>query len=125
MHALVLESQPLVALMVEDELRQLGFSVEIATTESEAVAAASRQCPDLITSSALLNAGSGIEAVRRIRARQAVPTIYIVSNREEAPSASADSIILGKPMVRSELQHAVQQVTQGSRTPTGARHGLR
>ena len=113
MHALIIEAQPLISMMLEDELRQLGFtSFDAAATEDEAVAAAIRQCPDLITASARLMDGCGIEAVKSICAEQAVPTIYAVSNPEEVEEAIRGSIVITKPIAEEELQRAVQQVTQ-------------
>jgi CheY-like chemotaxis protein len=51
MHALIIEDEPLIAMLIEDCLRLLGYdSIQFAATEAEAVAAASMRCPDLITS---------------------------------------------------------------------------
>ena len=113
MHALIIEVHALISMMVEDELRQLGFnSFDTAATQDEAVAAATRQCPDLITTSVHLAEGSGIEAVRIICAEQSIPTVYVVSNPEEVEEAIAGSIVIRKPLSRGELQQAVQRVTQ-------------
>ena len=113
MHALIIETQPLISMMMEDELRQLGFtSFDTASTQDEAVAAAIHQCPDLITASVRLMEGCGIEAVKIICAHKSIPTIYIVSNPEEAKDGIRGSIIIAKPVARDELQQAVQRVTQ-------------
>ena len=113
MHALIIETQPLISMMMEDELRQLGFtSFDTASTQDEAVAAAIRQCPDLITASIRIAEGCGIEAVKIICAHKAIPTVYTVSNPEEAEKAISGSIIITKPIAKDELQQAVERVTQ-------------
>ena len=51
MHALIIEDDALLAMMIEDELRELGFtSVVTASTEEEAVSSIAMRCPDLVTS---------------------------------------------------------------------------
>ena len=113
MHALIIEVQPLISMMLEDELRQLGFtSFDTASTQEEAVDAAIRQCPDLITASVRLMDGCGIEAVRIICAQQSIPTVYIVSNPEETDEAIGGSTVILKPITKDELREAVQRTTQ-------------
>ena len=46
MHALIIEDEPLIAMSVEDVLRDCGFtSIEFAISLDTAVAAAKRRCP--------------------------------------------------------------------------------
>jgi CheY-like chemotaxis protein len=48
MHALIIEHDAITAMMIEDELRDLGFSsVAIASTEGQAIAAVAEHCPGL------------------------------------------------------------------------------
>ena len=50
MHALIIEDECLIAMAIEDALRDCGFtSFDVAVSADEAVAAAARKCPDLIT----------------------------------------------------------------------------
>ena len=113
MHALIIEAQPLISMMMEEELRQLGFtSFDTAASQDDAVAAATRQCPDLITASVRLLDGCGIKAVKIICAHKSIPTVYIASNPEEAEEAALGNIVIAKPVAREELQQAVQRVTQ-------------
>jgi len=73
MHALIIEDEPLIALLIEDHLRAAGYlSVDFAVTEAEAVAAAGRRCPDLITSDVRLATGCGIAAVEAICGERAI-----------------------------------------------------
>ena len=113
MHALIIEPQALIRMMLEDELGQLGFtSFDSTATKDDAVAAAQRQCPDLITASIRLMDGSGIEAVKVICSSQEIPTIYIVSNPEEAQETIGGSMVITKPVTKVDLQQAVERVTQ-------------
>jgi CheY-like chemotaxis protein len=113
MHALIIEDQALIAMMLEDELFELGFtSFDVASTQEAAIAAAKRRCPDLITADNRLTSGSGIEAVRIICAEQSIPTVYIVGNPHEVRGQLPDTIIVGKPFKRDELREAVQRAAQ-------------
>lgn len=68
MHALIIEDNAITAMMIEDELKDLGFtSVDTAVSEQEAIAADARRCPDLVNSDGSLVGGSGMGAVRKIR----------------------------------------------------------
>jgi DNA-binding response OmpR family regulator len=85
MHALVIEDDALIAMLIADELRELGFtSVHTASTGEEAVISVAGRCPDLVTSDGHLAAGSGMGAVRLIRASCSVPVICITGDPEHA-----------------------------------------
>lgn len=113
MHVLIIEDQPLIAMMVEDELRELGFtSFEMVSTQESAIAAAKRRCPDLMTADDRLTTGSGIEAVRIICADHVIPTVYIVGNPHELREALPDAIVVGKPFGGADLRRAVQEAAQ-------------
>ncbi len=114
MHALIIEAHGLVRMMLEQELRRLGFaSVDVATTQDEAIAAAKLRAPDLITTGVRLGQGNGIEAVRNICEDRSIPTIYIASNRDEVRNAVSGSVVATRPILPRELEQAVRQVTQG------------
>lgn len=108
MHALVIEDQLLIATLIEEELRELGYtSVEIVDREPEAVEAAKQRCPDLITADDKLTHGSGVAAVQEICAHLIIPVVFIVGN----PSALAPPVpfaaVVGKPFGGSRLREAV------------------
>jgi CheY-like chemotaxis protein len=86
-------------MMIEDELRDLGYSsFEIACTEGEALEAAARNAPDLVTSDGLLVGESGPAAVRRIRASLEVPLIFITGD-----PARARDCVPGAPILKAVL----------------------
>jgi DNA-binding NarL/FixJ family response regulator len=120
MHALIIEPQSLLQLMLEDELRQLGFtSFDSAATMKGAIAAAERRTPDLITASLRLMDGNGIDAVDVICSSEPIPTIYIVSNPQEAREALEGDVFILKPVSKVALGKAVEQVMVKARpSPT-------
>jgi DNA-binding response OmpR family regulator len=109
MHALVIEDQFLIATLIEDELRELGYSsVEIVDRQADAVAAAQRRCPDLITADDRLTEGSGIDAVKQICEHQTIPVIFIVGNPHETKDRVPEAVLIGKPFGGRALATAVE-----------------
>jgi CheY-like chemotaxis protein len=108
MHALIIEDDAITAMMIEDELRDLGYtSVDTASSEQEAIAAVARRCPDLVTSDGSLIHGSGVGAVRKIRASLSVPVIFITGDPDHARHCIPDAPIIAKPFSVSQLVAAV------------------
>jgi CheY-like chemotaxis protein len=113
MHALVIEPQALLQIMMEDELGELGFtSFDSAATMKGAIAAAERRTPNLITTSLRLIDGNGIDAVDVICSSEPVPTIYIVSNPQEAREELDGDVFIIKPVSKVALRKAVEQVME-------------
>lgn len=111
MHALVIEDDPIIAMLIEDELHELGYrTVDLASSEEEAIAAVARTCPDLITSDGSLIAGSGASAVQRIRATCDVPVIFITGDCEPAGRCCPGAPVLEKPFSILQLTAAVEEV---------------
>jgi CheY-like chemotaxis protein len=109
MHALVIEDDAITAMMIEDELRDLGYSsVNTASTEQEAIEAVARRCPDLVTSDGSLFHGTGVGAVRKIRAAFAVPVIFITGDPDQARNCIPDAPVVEKPFSISQLVAAVE-----------------
>jgi DNA-binding response OmpR family regulator len=108
MHALIVEDEFLTAHLIEDRLRDLGFSsFAFAMDEEEAVAAASERCPDLITADVQLSPGCGIDAVQRICDEKRIPVLYITCTammvRERCPWA----VVIQKPFGMADLREGV------------------
>lgn len=98
MHALIIEDEPIIALLIEDQLRALGYtSVDFAVTEAEAVAAAARRCPDLITSDVRLSEGCGIAAVESICGGRGIPVVFITATARDVRERLADAVVVAKP----------------------------
>ena len=110
MHALIIEDQFLIAALIEDELRDLGYiSVEIVDREADAVESARRRCPDLITADDRLTEGSGIAAVRTICEHRSIPVVFIVGNPEGFLPVVPDAVLIGKPFGGNRLRQAVDE----------------
>ena len=108
MHALIIEPDAWVALMIEDALRDLGFtSFDIASSGEEAFALAARQCPDLITSDVRLPSCNGIETVRTICADRYIPVVFITETGWEVRERSADLPLVQKPFASHQLKDAI------------------
>jgi CheY-like chemotaxis protein len=110
MHALIIEDQFVVATLIEDELRELGYtSIQVVDTQAEAITAAEAKCPDLITADQRLATGTGIEAIRVICAERAIPVVFITAYPEEVRAQLPDAILLAKPFASRTLRLAVGQ----------------
>ena len=115
MHALIIEDEPLIAMMIEDELRDMGFTTfDVAVEEQAAIHAAELRCPDLITADERLAQGSGIEAVKVICLERAIAVVFIVGNPHSLKIPDAVSLV--KPFLASDLRVAVEKARQSVRT---------
>jgi CheY-like chemotaxis protein len=112
MHALIMEADAIVALAIEDSLREFGFtSFAFATTAGEALAAAEARCPDLITADMHLNAGCGIEAVRSICSEKVIPVVFVSEACREIERRVPGAIAVRKPFPSSALSAAVAEAS--------------
>ena len=120
MHALIIEDQFLVAALIEDVLRGLGYtSFDVVDREEDAVRAARARCPDLVTADHRLTSGSGVEAVRAICATRAIPAVFISTYRAEILALLPDAIVITKPFGERMLSEAV--AAAGGSRPRGSR----
>ena len=106
-HALVIEDEILIAMEIEHQLEELGFSsIDLADTPSGALASATAHRPDLITADMRILGGTGIEAVEAItQALGPVPVVYITGNREMLSNLE-NKIVIDKPMGPHDLAEA-------------------
>lgn len=108
-HALIIEDNVLVAMMIEDELVERGYdSVEIASSQEQAIQMATAHCPDLITADDNLDAGSGVEAIREICRDQAIPVIFVTADPGTIKKCIPDAIIVLKPFSKEQLIAAIE-----------------
>ena len=109
MHALIIEDEMMIAAAIELVLRDCGFnSFDIASSSYEAIRAAARRCPNLITADITLREGDGIQAIRIICRNPAIPVIFITGRaaaevRDEVP----DYPVLTKPFSEQTLTYVV------------------
>lgn len=104
-HVLVIEDQPILAMMIEDTVLDNGAtSVDIAATEDDAVAAAARRRPDFITSDVHLLEGTGPHAVATIRrCHGEIPVLFITALPGECSPCAPPGEVLTKPVGSTEL----------------------
>ncbi|MXP45388.1 response regulator [Allopontixanthobacter sediminis] len=108
MHVLIIEDEALVALLIEDYLRDHGYTTfEYAATEAEAVAAAKDHCPNLITSDVRLLEGCGISAVQEICRDELIPVVFITATCWEVTERAPGAIVIEKPFTSTELASAL------------------
>lgn len=98
MHALIIEDESLIALAIEDALRDCGFtSFDFAVSRDAAVVAASQRCPDLITADVKLAPGCGIDAVQSICSAEPIPVLFITGSAAEVSSRMPSHSMIEKP----------------------------
>lgn len=107
MHVLIIEDEALIAMSIEDTLRECGCSsFDFAANAADAVAAAQMRCPDLITADVRLAPGCGIEAVGTICCIKAIPVIFITGTAADIPLRRPGSIIVHKPFDEADIKGA-------------------
>ncbi len=110
LHALIIEQDTWIILMIEDVLRDLGYSsFAVASSLEAAVAAANLRCPDLITSDIRLGSGTGIEAVRQICSARPIPVVFVTATPWEVRQANANAVVVAKPFGEDALKEGISQ----------------
>jgi DNA-binding response OmpR family regulator len=115
MHALIIEDESLIAMAIEDALRGCGFtSFDLAGSAEEAIAAAERKCPDLITADVELRPGCGITAVQMICSEKPVPVLFITGSPGEVMIRMPGHALVEKPFNANHIMQVIN-LTMGSR----------
>ena len=113
MHALIIEDEPLIAMAIEDVLRECGFtSFDFAVSTDEAIAAASRTCPDLITADVELRPGCGISAVQTICSTRPIPFLFVTGSPGEVTVRMPGHVLIEKPFRDHHLVDAVKLIME-------------
>lgn len=116
MHALVIEDDAITAMLIEDELRDFGFtSVDVASTEEEAIQSVAKRCPDLVTSDGSLLSGSGASAVKKIRSLCSTPVIFVTGDPERARRCIPGVPVIEKPFSLTQFSGAVESALAADR----------
>lgn len=115
MRALIIEQDMWIGLMIEAVLRDLGYThFDFAASSEAAIASASGNCPDLITSDIRLDDGTGIEAVQSICSEQVIPVVFVTSTPWEVREADAGAVVVAKPFDEKSLAEGVARATMAS-----------
>jgi DNA-binding response OmpR family regulator len=111
MHALIIEDEPLIAMAIEDVLRDSGYSsFDFAVSVQEALKAFAKTCPDLITSDVMLKPGNGIDAIEAISKESPIRVIFITSSPEQVRDRLPAYHIVRKPFSDSDVTAAVRAI---------------
>jgi CheY-like chemotaxis protein len=113
-HVLIIEDEPLIAMLVRDVLEDEGAtSFSFAETQEDAVAAALSDPPDLITSDVKLVEGTGPLAIAAIHRRLGpIPVIFITGTPADCHPCSPPGRLLTKPFNNSELVNAFHEMAE-------------
>ena len=109
MHALIIEDESMIAIAIEDALRDCGFtSFDIAVSADEAVTAAALRCPDLITADVELRPGCGITAVQSICSERPIPVLFITGTAAEVKIRMPGHVLVEKPFSAHHVTEAAK-----------------
>ena len=111
-HVLIIEDEPLVALMIQFLLEDEGAtSFAFADSETAAVEAAVETPPALITADVRLASGTGPAAVKAIHERLgSVPVIFITATPQACEPNEPSRVVLGKPVDPTALINAFHRL---------------
>ncbi len=112
-HVLIIEDEPMIAMLVRDTLEEAGAtSFAFAATQADAVAAANDRLPAMITSDVKLLEGSGPRAVALIHLEIGqIPVLFITGTPEDCEPCPAPAQILSKPFSSDRLAQLFQELT--------------
>jgi len=111
---LIVEDESIVAHDIQQTLTTLGYdALGIASSADEAIAIASKKCPDVALMDIRIKGSlDGIEAAGILQARFGVPIIYLTAHADEATVERAKKTepygYLLKPMKSAELTTAIE-----------------
>ena len=124
MHALIIEQEMWITLVIEDALRELGYtSFVVAASQREALEAARAWSPDLITASVHLDSGSGLEAVREICVERPVPVVFVTATPWEVRRQDSGAVIVAKPFGQAALRDGVARAVAAAAVSAPAEGG--
>ena len=107
-HALIIEQDAWVVLLIEDALVELGYSTfDVAASGEEALILARKRCPDLITSDVRLGTTNGIETVRTICSGSYIPVVFVTATGWEVRQTCPDLAVVQKPFGPTDLKAAI------------------
>lgn len=112
-HALIIEDELLLALSVEEALRNRGYlTFDIATTMRQAIEAAEKQCPDLIIADHRITDGTGTDAVQAICSDKTIPVVFVTGSEPDVRERLPDALIVAKPFTLPHLEAAIDAAVE-------------
>ncbi|HLK26385.1 MAG TPA: response regulator [Caulobacteraceae bacterium] len=113
MRALLVEDEVLIALLIEDMLRELGHEVVVtATGLAEAIDYAGRIAVDFAVLDVNLHGQNSAPVAERLKAR-GIPFVFATGyGRDGIEPAFRDRMVLTKPFARLDLAAAIERQFQ-------------
>jgi CheY-like chemotaxis protein len=122
---LVVEDEPLIALLLAELLTSLGWDVcAIESCEAGAVKAAMQLRPDLMIVDGRLGEGCGVAAMRMILEQSFVPHFFVSGDDKRIKQMLPGSIVIQKPFFELDLARAMKGAlaqTAGAFTQSSSR----
>lgn len=117
---LIIEDNALISMLLSMMLEGLGYEVcAVAATESEAIAAAEKNRPDLMIVDDRLGDGSGIRAADAICRDGFVPHIFVSGDISGIRQRRPDAVAVAKPYRAAELQGAIGRAMRAAAIQLG------
>jgi CheY-like chemotaxis protein len=118
---LVVEDEAVVAMSECFVLESLGYQVTSSVASGEqAIAAAERECPDLVLMDVRLQGRmSGVDAAREIHRRFGIPIVFVTANEGEeldVPDLPSPGARIPKPFTDEQLERTLRQTLRGAKT---------
>jgi CheY-like chemotaxis protein len=118
LRVLVIEDDALIAMLLAELLAGMGHEVcATATSEAEAVIAATCYAPDLMIVDAGLGQGSGVSAVEEILRAGPLAHVFVSGDAERVRLRKPDAVVVRKPFREAELARAIDLALAAVSTP--------
>ena len=115
---LVVEDESIIALDLQNILRNSGFEVcQVVSSGEESILAANQIRPDIVLMDVKLSGNmSGIDAAKEIHRSLDIPAIYLTAFGDESTLRNAlthrDFVYIRKPFEEGEIETAVRKTLQ-------------
>jgi CheY-like chemotaxis protein len=109
---LVVEDEPLIAMLLADILAEMGHSIcAVEATETGAVAAAKKYRPQMMIVDDGLIEGSGTSAIERILLSGFIPHVFVSGGDLDRERLDPRAVVLQKPFFEADLAGAILKAT--------------
>lgn len=109
LRVLIIEDDGIISMLLAELLAELGHTVcAIAATEADAVAAATRERPELMIVDMRLGRGTGISAVEEIFRTGPVAHVFLSGAPDAVQALRPDAVMVKKPFRQAELVRAIE-----------------
>lgn len=123
LRVLIIEDEPIIALLFEEVLTEMGHEVcATERTEAGAIAAAARCQPELIISDMRLHTGSGLDAVNSILRAGFIPHLFVSGNLVDRKLLNPAACVLQKPFDERQLVNAIARAIDPENVLIGKKH---